>query len=76
MPAISKHHGKSDKYKNVYLETYNGHKNDMFYNAYVYVKGKTRRKHGFKTERDAALWVDKQLIIHEKEPINILKKVK
>lgn len=57
---------KSDKYKGVYKyinssgnETYDG-----------VVCGS--KKSGFINERECALWVDKQLILKGKKPVNIL----
>ena len=41
----------------------------------VYIDNyRTKQKSFFKTEREAALWVDKVLLENGKEPVNILKR--
>ena len=67
---VIKYLGKSTKYKHVYIyqtrsgKSYKG----MLYGArYNQTFGKY-----FKTEREAALYIDKQLIERNKEPVNIL----
>lgn len=64
--------GKSKKFKNVYIRKCKKNKT-FFYIARVIINGKLKLK-SFKTERDAALFVDKALISFNKEPINILKR--
>ncbi len=56
--------GKSDKYKRVYIYEI---KDVIMYQG---VFGKKHRY--FKTEKEAALFVDKKLIELGKEPVNIL----
>lgn len=60
--------GKSDKYKHVFSRL-DSAGNLKFIG---YVKGK--RRSGFKTEREAAVWVDKELISRSMEPVNVLKR--
>lgn len=57
------------KYKHVYTTKING-------KQYFIGKVGKYKKQGFKTDREAALWVDKRLIEAGKDPVNILKKVK
>lgn len=56
---------KSKKYKHVLKTEVNGH---VYYR--INIKGVS--KIGYKTEREAALAVDKYLINKGKEPVNIL----
>ena len=57
---------KSSKYKYVYKYR-DSTGNESYDGACV-----GKKKQGFKDERECALWVDKQLIMKGKEPINIL----
>lgn len=66
--------GKSKKYKNVYSCYYIASKNRIGFYGQVAINGRLRTKHCFWEERDAAKWVDLQLIREGKEPRNILKK--
>ena len=62
---------KSDKYKNVYfVRGWNG---GLLWRYQVTVNGKRWYK-CFKTEKEAALALDKQLLTQGLEPINILKR--
>jgi len=61
--------GKSKLYKNVYLEGNVGSDAVTFFGQIG-----SQRKHGFKTERECAKWVDLQLIRMGKDPVNILVK--
>ena len=65
--------GKSKKFKNVYI--LKSRKNEtLIYKGAIVINGKLKQKLDFKTEREAALFVDKALISFNKEPINILKR--
>ena len=71
-----KYLGKSKKYKNVYCSRKTDKNKTIVYFGNICINGVYRKKNFFEKERDAALWVDKQLLIHGKEAVNILKKVK
>ena len=62
-----KYVGKSKLYKYVYEEECKG------VTKWIGKVG-SNKKTGFKTEREAALWVDKMLLSKGKEPVNILKR--
>lgn len=68
--ATIKYIGKSKKYKYVY-EYLSNKGNSIFQGGVVGYK-----KFGFKNERDCALWVDKQLLLKGKKPVNILVRKK
>lgn len=60
--------GKSDKYKYVYkLKCVNSANATQLWQGQV-----SKQKKLFKTEREAAKWVDLQLIAKGREPVNIL----
>ena len=68
MESTAIYKGKSDKYKGVYLYKLRG--------KIKYKAGSGSMLHGFfETEREAAVYYDKQLINKGKEPVNILKRV-
>lgn len=67
---VVKYVRKSENYKYVYLTR--NKKSELQYEAYI-LSMKTKRKI-FHTEREAALQIDKWLILAGKEPINILKR--
>ncbi len=68
MASTEIYKGKSDKYKGVYLYELRG---EIKYKA-----GFGGTVHGFfDTEREAAIYYDKQRINRGKEPVNILKRV-
>lgn len=60
--------GKSTKYKHVSKKS--GTSGLITFVGYVLGS----RKQDFKTEREAAIWVDKMLISKGKDPVNILKR--
>ena len=51
------------------------HTRKTLYIGSVMIDNKQKRKVTFKSEREAAKWVDMQLIIAGKEPKNILKRI-
>lgn len=55
------------KYKNIYPYISQG--KYIFWCAKISLNGVKRRKY-HKNEKDAAKWVDLQLILHNKKPIN------
>lgn len=69
-------HRVSDKYKNVYMieKSLDGRPFITRYVGQVMIKGVTKRAH-FKTEREAAIYVDTILIKAGKKPVNILKSI-
>ncbi len=69
-----KYLGKSETYKNVYKYRYYQRANRIFYYGQLMVNGQKQKKSGFTNERDAAKWVDLQLIRAGKEPRNVLKR--
>jgi hypothetical protein len=68
--AHDKYVGKSKIYKGVYLYRRNGRQEVYFGEI------QKKKKGGFETERQAAIWVDMRLIEAGKEPVNILKRKK
>ena len=60
------------KYKFVYPTLMGKH---LYYRGQVYLNGITKAK-SFKNERDAAMFVDLVLIEGNKDPVNILKRIK
>ena len=62
--------GISDLYKHVYKHQ---RKKSLVFRAELSINGKMRRKE-HDDEREAAKWVDMQLISAGKEPVNILKR--
>ena len=70
---MEKYIGKSKEYKHVYVYQSDTIKN-TYYKALVSISGLTKRKGDFKTEIEAAKWVDMTLIRNGKEPVNILKR--
>jgi len=68
MASTEIYKGKSEKYKGVYLYELRG---EIKYKA-----GSGKMLHGFfDTEREAAVYYDKQMINKGKKPVNILKSV-
>jgi len=70
---MRKYIGKSKEYKNVYVN-YSDTEKIYYYSANVRVGDKHKQKDSFKTEREAAKWVDLRLIEGGKEPVNVLKR--
>lgn len=65
---MRKYFKKSKKYKYVYI--YKNRHGELSFDGKVGPK----KRQCFKTERECALWVDKQLIEIKKDPVNILVK--
>ena len=67
--------GKSKLYKHVYL--YKNSSGDITYHGAISKSKKCISqiaKGGFESERECAIWVDKQLLYLNEEPVNILIK--
>ena len=67
---------KKSDYKNVYIELHPTRPEKTRYIGQIVIDKKQQKKTGFKTEKEAAKWVDIQLIRAGKEPRNILKQIK
>ena len=67
---------KKSNYKNVYIGVHPTNTEKNMYISQIVINGRRHDKKNFKTEREAAKWVDIQLIRAGKEPRNILKQIK
>jgi len=67
---------KSEKYKYVYRVTGSGRTGQSeYWKAYFTIKGQYHNSKLYTSEREAAIAVDRKLIEHGREPVNILKRL-
>ena len=68
--------GKSEKYQHVYHIWVQQKQETIWFASIWDVDQKRTRSKMLKDERAAALWIDKVLLEMNREPVNILKRVK